>query len=436
MLNLKSRLVQRMRARSVSDADRTAKSEDEKAGGIYAHYARVDTLPGYKQLQVQASAADHLGIENPYFRAHEGIAGATTMIDGREYLNFSSYNYLDLNGHPAVLKAAGDAMSRYGTSVSASRPVSGERPVQRDLERALAKLHGTEDCVVMVSGHATNVTCVGQLFGRRDLILHDALIHNSVVQGALLSGAERMSFAHNDWHALDELLRIHRHRYERVLIALEGLYSMDGDYPDLPRFVEIKNRYGAWLLLDEAHSVGVLGARGAGLAEHYALPPDAVELHMGTLSKTLSACGGYIAGARELIEYLKFSAPGFVYSVGVAPPLAAAASAALEIMQTEPQRGERLRNNGAHFLACAQNNGLDTASSAGLSVIPVICGSSLRAVKLSLALFAQGINVQPIIFPAVEERRARLRFFMSSAHTTEQLDHAATAVAAELRQLS
>ena len=181
-----------------------------------------------------------LGIESPFFRAHEGVAGSRTRIADREYVNYSSYNYLALSGEPAVNTAAKQAIDRYGTSVSASRPVSGERPIHRELEHALAAAHGVEDCVVFVSGHATNVSTIGYLFWIKDLIVHDALIHNSALQGIRLSGAKRMSFAHNDWRALDALLTEQRARFERVLVVIEGIYSMDGDFPDLPRFVELR----------------------------------------------------------------------------------------------------------------------------------------------------------------------------------------------------
>ncbi len=434
--DLKARLMRRMQTVAKSSPNLSlAGTSDSSSNAKYERYTRVDSLPGFMEMQVQAAAAERFGVENPYFRTHEAIAGATSIIDGREVINFSSYNYLDLNGHPKVIEAATQALQCFGSSVSASRVVSGERPVQRALERAIADFHGAEDCVVMVSGHATNVTCVGHLLGKRDLLVHDSLIHNSIVQGALLSGAERISFKHNDWQALDELLTASRHRYERVLIAIEGLYSMDGDYPDLPRFVEVKRRHQAWILLDEAHSFGVMGPRGAGAIEHFGLRANDVELHMGTLSKTLCSCGGYIAGSSELVEYLKCSAPGFVYSVGLSPPLAAAAAAALELMALEPERTEKLRENGQYFLSQAKSRGLDTGTSAGLSIVPIVCGSSLRAARLSQALLRRGVNSEPIIAPAVEERRARLRFFLSSAHGYEQIDEALQVTVEELQNV-
>ncbi|MCP5150266.1 MAG: aminotransferase class I/II-fold pyridoxal phosphate-dependent enzyme [Ectothiorhodospiraceae bacterium] len=404
-------------------------------GDAYDAFFRFDQLPGYHELHVQKAAAARLGIANPYFRLHERVARDTTVIGNREYVNFASYNYLDLCGHEAVSSAAKEAIDRFGTSASASRPVSGDRPIQRELEQALAAIHGAEDCVAFVSGWATNVTTLGHLFGPKDLILHDALIHNSATQGALLSGARRLPFPHNDWEALDAILRRERSRHERVVVVIEGIYSMDGDFPDLPRFIEVKRRHKAFLMVDEAHSLGVLGEHGFGIGEHFGIDPHDVDIWMGTLSKTLASCGGYIAGEGALVEYLKFTAPGFLYSVGMAPPVAAAALAALNVMASEPERVARLHERSTLFYALASEAGLNTGHSAGYSVIPVIVGSSIKAARLSNALFERGINVQPIIYPAVEERAARLRFFMSCAHTPEQIRSTVSVVAEELARL-
>jgi 8-amino-7-oxononanoate synthase len=392
-------------------------------------FCRFESLPGYEKILLPKMAAQRFGLENPFFRVHDGVAGSTTQINGRQYINFSSYNYLGLCGHPRVNKAAKDAIERWGTSVSASRLVSGERAVQRDLERGLAEIYGVEDCLAFVSGHATNVTTIGYLFGPKDLILHDALIHNSVLQGAQLSGAHRRAFPHNDWQRLDELLAEIRGQFERVLIVLEGIYSMDGDFPDLPRFIDIKRRHKAFLMVDEAHSLGVLGAHGMGIAEHFGVNGQDVDIWMGTLSKTLASCGGYIAGNKALVEHLRYAAPGFLYSVGMSPTAAAAALESLRIMLVEPERVERLRQRGQFFLGLAREHGIDTGLSAGLSVIPAISKSSLKAAKLSNALFKAGINVQPIIYPAVDEGLARLRFFINSGHTEEQIRHTVEALA-------
>lgn len=392
-------------------------------------FCRFDRHPGYERLLVPRAAAARFGVADPYFKVHEGIAGATTQVDGRSLSNFSSYNYLGLCGHAAVAQAAREAIERFGTSASASRLVAGERPVQRELEEELARYYGVDDCIVFVSGHATNVSSIGYLFGPRDLIVHDALIHNSVLEGARLSGATRRAFPHNDAAALDAILGEIRGRFERVLIVVEGLYSMDGDVADLPAFIAVKRRHQAFLMVDEAHSLGVLGERGGGIREHFGMAGGDVDIWMGTLSKTLAGCGGYIAGERALVDNLKYSAPGFVYSVGIAPPIAAASLAALRILGSEPERVERLRRRARRFFDLARRAGIDTGRAEGYAVVPAIVGSSLKAARISAELFARGINVQPILYPAVEERAARLRFFLSSEHGEEQIAAAVHALA-------
>ena len=378
--------------------------------------------PALVELRMLTAAAQRFGIGNPFFKVHEGRGGSVTSIEGKEYLNFSHYNYLGLNGHPEVNAAAAAAIERYGTSVGASRLVAGERPIQRELEKELAAIYGVDDCVVFVSGHATNVNTIGTLFEPGDLILHDSLIHNSVLEGIRLSGATRRSFPHNDLKALEALLASLRSQYRRVLIVAEGLYSMDGDLPDLPVLVDIKQRYGALLMLDEAHALGVLGPTGRGSAEYHRLSGNDVDIWMGTLSKTLAGCGGYIAASRDVVDILKSFASGFVYSVGIAPPLAAASLTALRIMLREPERVRRLRERGALFLDLARKAGLDVGQAQGFAVIPIILGSSRKAITLSNQLFAEGINVQPIIHPAVEEKAARLRFFVSAMHSENDIE--------------
>ncbi len=423
---LKDKLIQQALARKLRQAASapSAAPSARPAGArvvIPEEFYRFHLHPSYKQLRILNDGAARLGLQNPFFKLHEGAASDHTRIGGKTYINYSSYNYLGMSGDPEVNAAAKEAIDRYGTSVSASRLVSGERPIHRELELEIARLYGVDDAVTFVSGHATNVSTIGHLFGPRDLVLHDELIHNSVLQGIQLSGARRLPFPHNDWSTLDNLLDEQRHQFERVLIVLEGIYSMDGDYPDLPRFVEIKRRHRCFLMVDEAHSLGVMGARGHGIREHFGLDGSDVDIWMGTLSKTLAGCGGYIAGETALVEHLKFLAPGFLYSVGMPPSVAAASLAALKRMQQVPERVQALQARGRFFLECARAAGIDTGTSQGLAVIPAIIGSSLKATRLSALMFDHGINVQPILYPAVPERSARLRFFISCSHTEAQI---------------
>lgn len=419
--NDRDALKQRLLARS-KDRPRGQRAAPEPGSGN-RRLTRFDTLPQYQQITMMREGAERLGLKDPFFRPHDGVAGATSVIEGREVINFASYNYLGLAGDPRVNEAARQALERYGTTVSASRIVSGERPIHRELERSLAQAYGCDDAVAFVSGHATNVSTLGQLLGPKDLIVHDEWIHNSAVVGAQLSGAKRMSFAHNDPEALADLLARHRQDFERVAVVIEGLYSMDGDVPDLRAFVEVKERHQAWLMVDEAHSFGVLGKHGRGLGEYAGVATDEVDIWMGTLSKSLASCGGYIAGCQALVDTLRYLAPGFLYSVGMPPQAAAPALAALTLMQQEPERLERLHHISRYFRDQAHAAGLDTGKSIGAAVVPIITGNSPAAALMSQRLFDDGINVQPIVYPAVPERSARLRFFLSSEHTTDQIDH-------------
>ena len=433
---IKDKLIQQAFERRIRKTDRRRSSEAPHRPpigevNIPEQYYNFHLHPGYQQIRIINDGAARLDIDNPFFKLHEGTAGATTQIGGREYINYASYNYLAFSGHPEITEAAKTAIDQYGTSVSASRIVSGERPIHRELEQAIGKVYGVDDAIVFVSGHATNVTSIGHLFGPRDLILHDELIHNSILQGITLSGARRLTFPHNDFSALDGILVQQRHNFERVLVVLEGIYSMDGDYPDLPRFVEIKNKHKIFLMVDDAHSLGVMGQTGLGIREHFGLKGNDVDIWMGTLSKTLAGCGGYIAGETALVEHLKFLAPGFLYSVGMPPPVAAASLAALQLLHREPERVVKLQELGQFFLKQAKACNIDTGTSSGLAVIPAITGSSIKAARLSAALFKRGINVQPILYPAVPEKSARLRFFMSCQHTEAQILETVEAVAEE-----
>ncbi len=395
----------------------------------------IARFPEYVKLRHNLDFLENVETGNPYFTVHEGLTNDRTTIGGREIINFSSYNYVGMSGDPTVTKAVQGAVAKYGSSVSASRLVSGEKDIHRELERALAEFIGVEQAVVMVGGHATNETVIGHLLGPGDLILHDALSHNSILQGCILSGARRRPFPHNDWKTADRLLQEYRHEYRRVLIVIEGVYSMDGDIPHLPSFIEVKKRHQALLMIDEAHSMGTIGVRGRGIGEYFDVDRADVDIWMGTLSKTFGSCGGYIGGGKELVEYLKYTAPGFVYSVGLSPPATAAALASCRLLEAEPERVARLQQRAKLFLSLAQARKLNTGMSKDSPVVPIILGNSMHCLALSRALFARGINVQPILYPAVEESAARLRFFITSEHTEAQIRSTVEAVVEELERI-
>ncbi|OHB83076.1 MAG: fatty acyl-AMP ligase [Planctomycetes bacterium RBG_16_64_12] len=399
------------------------------------HY-RFDQFPEYVRLKEQLDLLDSTGLGDLFFTVHESVTNDRTIIGGREMINFSNYNYLGMSGDPVVTEAAQEAVVRYGTGVSASRLVSGQKPVHVELERTIARFLGTDDAIVFVCGHSTNETVIGHLLGPGDLVLHDALAHNSILQGSILSGARRRPFAHNDWRAADRLLEEYRHEYRRAMIVIEGVYSMDGDIPELPKFIEVKKRHKALLMIDEAHSVGVLGPHGRGIGEHFDVDRNDVDVWMGTVSKALGSCGGYIAGSGPLVEYLKYTAPGFVFSNGISPALAAAATAAIRLLEAEPHRAVRLQQRARLFLELAKQGGLNTGMSKGTPVVPVILGNSLDCLRLSKAMAARGVNVQPILHPAVEEKAARLRFFLTSLHTEEQIRYTIDAMVEELEKIN
>jgi 8-amino-7-oxononanoate synthase len=439
-LSKNSPLAGEARERLLSRVDTMRKSAAvsqplKPPGPVDKRFTDFSTLPGYDDLRLQRSIGDKFGLENPYFRMHDARASAVTEIGGKSYINFSCYDYLGLNGHPEIVAAAKEAIDRYGISCSASRIVAGERIAHRDLERALADHYSVDDAVVFVSGYGTNVSVIASLAGAKDLVISDAVIHNSAVVGSVLSGASRRSFTHNDLDNLEQILAANRGKYERVVIVVEGLYSMDGDYPDLPRLIEIKNKYQAWLMVDEAHALGVLGKRGYGIAEHFGVDPRQVDIWMGTLSKTLAGCGGYIAGSAALVDYLKCLSGGFVYSVGIPPLLAASVAKSLEIMHREPERVVTLQRNGAYFHKVAKEKGLDTGHGCGTAVSPIVVGDSMSAVILSQQLFRRGINVQPVLYPAVPAKSSRLRFFLTAMHTEAQIDTATDAMVEELARI-
>ena len=391
------------------------------AGPVPESYYQLEKMPEYVRLTALRTRIAETGLRDPFFSVHQGRIGDTTSIDGRELVSYASYNYLGLSGHPEVNASAKAAIDTFGTSVSASRIVSGEKTIHRELESELADFLGVEDVITFPGGHATNESVIGHLVGPGDLILHDSFAHNSIVQGAELSKARRRPFEHNNWKELYEILESTRNDYRRVLIAVEGLYSMDGDYPDLPKFVDLKNRFKCWLYVDEAHSIGTLGETGRGIAEMYNIDRNDVECWMGTLSKSFGSCGGFIAGKKSLIEFLRYTTPGYVFAAGMPPANVGAALGSLRLIRKNPQLVTQLQHNSQLFLELAKAAGIDTGMALGTPIVPIICGDSIRALQLAEALYHRGINAQPILYPAVPEKEARIRIFMTAIHTEKQI---------------
>jgi len=394
-----------------------------KSAGATAAFPECDALE--KRLADLEAA----GLDNPFLHANEAVRGRTARLGGREVVSFTSFDYLGLAGHPDVRRAAKEAIDRFGCSASASRMVGGNNTILDELDAELASFLGAERAVVFPCGYGTNASVFNHLFGAGDLILYDELAHNSIMQGANASKAGRRSFRHNDHEQLDGLLRDLRSQYRRVVVAIEGVYSMDGDYPDLPRFIEVKKRHDALLYVDEAHSLGTMGPGGRGICDFFGVDPAEGDLWMGTISKALGAGGGYLAGGERLVRYLGFTTPAFVFSTACSPPNAAAALEGLRVIGREPWRVTRLRERSELFLKLAADCDLDTGSSGDTPVIPVIVGSSTRAILVSQMLLERGINARPILYPAVRETAARVRFFITAEHGEEQIVAAVEAVA-------
>ncbi|MGI6694687.1 MAG: aminotransferase class I/II-fold pyridoxal phosphate-dependent enzyme [Christensenellales bacterium] len=382
---------------------------------------RFEDSPEFQAFALREQALMGAGQENPYFIRHDSALKDVSLMDGVKTLNFGSYNYVGMSGRQEINKAAQAAIEKYGTSASGSRLLAGEKSLYQELEREIAAWKKTEDALVLVSGHATNVTFVGNFCGKNDLILYDALAHNSIDQGCRLSEATVKPFPHDDPEALESILKTQRHKFEKVLIIIEGAYSMDGDIANVPAFVKLKKEYGCFLLVDEAHSACVIGETGGGVDEYFGLTPGDVDIKMGTLSKGLGTCGGYLAGSRNLITYLRYNLPGFVFSVGISPPLAAGTLAGIRLLRNDKSIIQSLHRNIETFMKEAHKRGLNTCLAGETAIIPILVGSDEDAFLLSNLLRHKGVFVPPAVFPAVPKGKARLRFCVVSEHREEQI---------------
>ncbi len=389
---------------------------------------RLEDLPQVQEsLQrdaIMAAALAPSGSPNPYYQSHSGFNGATIHLHGREFINYSSYNYLGLAAHPRMIEAAKAAIDEYGTTSGATRIVSGNIALHEQLEAAIASCYGVEDATTVGSGFLTNASVISFVLGEKDLALCDALVHNSIVAGTQWAHCRRMQFRHNDPESLDAVLRRTRSHFEQVLVILEGVYSMDGDIVRLPELIEVARRHDCLIMIDEAHSFAILGHTGMGVREHFDLPSDAVDIWMGTLSKALASHGGFVAGSHDFVQACRMTAPGMsLYAAGPTPATSAAALTALEILRSEPERLRRLTANGALFLERVRKVGFDVGPADGTPIVPVMLGTSEAAMTASVMLAHEGVNANPILYPAVPEGEARIRFFLSSEHTREQIEH-------------
>ncbi|MDR7554319.1 MAG: aminotransferase class I/II-fold pyridoxal phosphate-dependent enzyme [Armatimonadota bacterium] len=362
-----------------------------------------------------------------YLEPVAAIDGAYVTIRGRRMLLASSYSYLGLLGHPAIQAAAAAALDRYGTGTHGVRLLAGNTDLHDRLEDRLAAFLGAAGAVAYSSGYLANFAAISALVGRGDVVICDKLNHASIVDGCLLSGARFVRVPHRDVAAIDrELGRVAAGA--GALVVVDAVFSMDGDVYDLPALVEVCRRHGAWLMVDESHSLGVLGPTGAGIEEHFGLC-GVVDVKMSSLSKSVPSAGGVIAGSEDLVLYLKHASRAFVFSAAMPPASAAATIAALDVMQAEPERVARLQANAGRLRARLRAAGLPVRDDP-TPIVPVIAGDDERTVRMARFLFDRDIFALPILSPAVPPRTSRLRITVTAAHAEAEVDAIADAVAA------
>ena len=347
--------------------------------------------------------------------------GARVLVSGREMAMFASYGYLGLLGHPRINAAAREAIDRFGTGTHGVRMLAGSLTLHRELEENIAEFKGTQDAITYSSGYATNLTVVSTLVGRRDYVFGDKLNHASIVDGCLLSGARFVRFRHNDPDDLESRLASAPAEAARLVVA-DAVFSMDGDIINLPRMVDVCRRHHAWLMIDEAHALGVLGATGRGIEEHFNLA-GAIDIKMGTLSKTIPSVGGYIAGSSELVEFLRHQSRAYLFSAALPPAQTAAALEAFRVIREEPWRLDLLRRNTSLFLNGLKSRGLNTMLSE-TAIVPVLCGSDERAFQITREAHHEDVFVLPVVSPAVPEGMARLRATVTAAHDPAEIQNA------------
>lgn len=349
--------------------------------------------------------------------------GHVNVTNYGDMIMLGSYSYLGLIGHPKINQGGQAAIEHYGTGTHGVRLLAGTLKLHNELEETIARFKQTEAAVTFSSGYVTNLATISSLLRKSDVVICDKLNHASIVDGCLLSQAKFVRFRHNDMEHLER--RLHESgRDSRKLVIVDAVFSMDGDIINLPEVVRLCRQYGAWLMVDEAHSIGVLGETGHGIEEHFDLPPDSVDIKMGTLSKTIPAAGGYVAGSSDLIKFLKHEARSFIFSAALPPASAGAAKAAFEVIEEEPERIANLQRNYHHLAGKLRTAGFDLLYSQ-TAILPVMCGSLEKAAMLARHCQANGIFVQAIVAPVVPEGLARLRATVSAVHQLEDLDYCA-----------
>jgi glycine C-acetyltransferase len=368
-------------------------------------------------------------------RTLEDTQAARARFDGREVINLASNNYLGLCGDPRMKEAAAEAARRFGAGSGAVRSIAGTMSLHRELERRFAAFKGAESALMFPSGFAANAGTVSAILTREDVIVSDELNHASIIDGARLSRAEIKVFPHRDADAADRLLEETKAEGRNQLLITDGVFSMDGDIAPLPDLVDVAERHGAIMMIDDAHASGVLGENGKGTVSHYGLDPSRVDIQVGTLSKAIGALGGFIAGPAHLIEWLQNRGRPFIFSTSAPPAVAAACIQALDILEQEPERVPRLWERTRFFKEGLERLGFDTGSSQ-TPITPVIAGEAATAQQLSALLWEEGVFTPAVVFPTVAKNRARVRTIVTADHTPGDLEQAVDAFERVGRKLS
>jgi glycine C-acetyltransferase len=381
------------------------------------------------QLAHLTAQLDELRQRGTFFklRVLDDEQAPVCTYDGKHVINLASNNYLGLCNHPKLREAAIAATEKYGVGSGAVRTIAGTMRIHIELEEKIAAFKGVQACVVFQSGFAANAGTVGSILGKDDFILSDELNHASIIDGARLSRAKIKVFRHKDVAHAEELLQEIQHEPGRKLLITDGVFSMDGDIGPVDKLAQLAEKYGAIMMIDDAHASGVLGRNGRGSADHFHVT-DKVDVQVGTLSKAIGALGGYVCGSRDLIDYLYHRARPFLFSTSHPPSVAATCIAAFDMLENEPDRIERLWANTAYFKQQLTDAGFDVGGvstpKSETPITPIIIGDGRRAMEFSKALFDAGVMATGIAFPTVPEGKARIRTIMTSEHTREQIDQA------------
>ena len=351
----------------------------------------------------------------------EMLSDSKVRVNGRVMGMYASYSYLGLVGHPRINAAAKAAVDKFGTGTNGVRTLAGTLTIHNELEETIANFKHAEAAITYTSGYATNLTVVSTLMGRGDYVFSDKLNHASIVDGCLMSGAEFRRFRHNEMDHLEGLLKNAPADVAKLVIA-DSVFSMDGDIIDLPKMVALCKKYNAWLMIDEAHSVGVLGEKGTGIEEYYNLY-GAIDIKMGTLSKTIPSVGGYVAASKDIITYLRHSSRAYIFSAALPPAQAAAANEAFKVILDEPERIVKLNLNTKQFIGGLKSMGFDTMLTE-TAIVPVLCGDDQRAFEMTREAQHRDVFVLPVVSPAVPEGLARLRATVTAAHEPSEIERA------------